>query len=213
MQFVLALQEVKSQRRQLTALHLVVAFVLCGIGGCSFVLYWFTHTSSKFSAAYMPFAACGFICSVAGIAVFLLTIFARRKMAQPRFHLALRILELLLLAGSAALFAMQHWRVPAALFGILAAIVLLALFLEQLPNESPSVSISDKGIELPGKKLEWQDIDSVLLRFGTLTIEQAGNRILQRSITEPAGFEPEWLETFARQQIEKHREKRLADSW
>jgi hypothetical protein len=60
------------------------------------------------------------------------------------------------------------------------------IFLEQLASRPLLVSITDKLIEYPSltaKKLNWNEVNNIILKDGLLTIDCKNNRVFQQEVT------------------------------
>lgn len=188
MQFILPLHEDARTQRHATTLHVMLAFLLFGIGVATEGLYWFTSVSPNFKAfgAYKPFLFFGIACLAASIVLILLTVFQKTWLREGKNNLLFRIIEMVLLATSSVLFFMNGWNMPALLFGLMGAVVVFAILRERRTAESGRVSIDDAGIIVSTaartRKLAWNEVESVLLRFSILTIECKDNRLIQQNI-------------------------------
>jgi hypothetical protein len=217
MQYVLPLTPAEtSSTRRMTTLHLMLALVLCGIGAGSFVLYWFTFMSPKFSSAYQPFAVLGGASMVAGLAIATVAMFYKNWLMQGKRSFWLRALEVIILGGASATFALAGQKRPAMLFaGVAVAIILAAIW--ELRKPAPQKAIIDEhGISLPKSGfthlIRWNEIENVLVRHGILSIELSGNRLVQRCINEGASFDPGTIEDFSQTFIHQYEKQRLANA-
>jgi len=215
MTFIIPLAEPRVKPQQSTALHLMAAIVLCAVGFASGVLFWFTGVSPTITEAYIPFAVFGSICFVAGLAIGALAIAVRRRQQARGGGRGLRVAELVLLVAGSVVFLLQGWNFPSLLFAILAAAVVLALFAEGGSNSS-SVRFDEGGLYRPfslrRRHIQWHDVQRVLLRHGTLTIDLKSNALLQYSVAEndlDAGI----FEAWASAQAEKGRAAQPKNEW
>lgn len=217
MQYVLPLTPADTgSTRRMTTLHLMLSLVLCGIGAGSFVLYWFTAISPKFSNAFQPFAVLG-ACSIAiGLGVATITIFYKNWLMQGKRSLGLRIIEVLVIASTSLTFAIAGEKRPAALFGIVAATITAAALWELRKPALPRATIDEHGITLPkggfAQTIRWSEIENVLLRHSILSIELIGNRLVQRSIHDEADFDASTIEGYSQMLIQKHEKQRAANA-
>lgn len=213
MEFVLPVSDRGVQQRHTTTLHVMLAFLLFGIGVTCEALYWFTSISPKFATtgAYQPFLFFGLACIAGSVAILLLTIFQKSWLRKERNNLLFRLIELALLVLSSALFFLHGWKSPAILFGLMSAVVIFALVRERMAGIGSNITIDEKGIFLPlasrNKFLPWREIASVILRFGILSIEYTGNHLMQQNIGDPMP-DAAALEAFCREQVELHKSER-----
>ncbi len=212
MNFKLALMEAKVKPHQVTTLHLLVAFTLMGGGAIAIV----AHTYTGFLNQIFPNAAqwLGSVLIVTGLILLLCVIFMNKKILQPGVNNMLRVVELLVIAALALLLLFVKWKVAAAVFGVLAACLLFAIFWERSGQQKLSVELSPDGIKLPvtsrRRSLEWKDVELVLLRFGVLTIDCADNYLFQWDVSS-VGFNKEEFEHWCSEQVELNKNKRVKD--
>ncbi len=204
--------------RRMTTLHLMLAFVLCGLGAGCLVLYWFTTVSPKFTTAFRPFLLLGISSLLVGLVITAIAIFNKGWLMQGKRSTALRVAEVLILVSAGATFAIAgQWR-PAAMFGIIAIAVVVATLWESRKPAAQEAMISELGIILPKgglpKTYRWTEIEAVLLRHGILSIELSGNRLLQKSLNPEAGLDGAAIEAFCQQYIKQYEKARAsANSW
>lgn len=217
MQYVLPLTPANTNStRRMTTLHLMLAFVLCGIGAGCLVLYWFTAVSEKFAHAYRPFAIMGACSMLVGFGVAAIAVFNKQWLMQGRRSFWLRLFEVLMLAGIAATFAVfGQWR-PAALFGFIGLAITVAAFWEWRKPVAEEAVIAEAGISLPkgtyNRLIRWSEIESVLLRHSILSIELIGNRLIQRSMRQDATPDTGAVEAFAKKYIQQYEKERAANA-
>jgi hypothetical protein len=215
MTFTIPLADPRVKLQQSTALHLMVAIVLCAVGLVSGVLFWFTEVSPTVRSAYVPLAIFGSVCFAAGLIIGGLAIAARRRLRDGRKGRKLRFVELGLLVVGAILFLLQGWNFPALLFAILATMVLLALLGEGKGN-STTVGFDEQGIHRPfalrSRNIPWHDVRRALLRHGTLTIDLVDNRLFQYSVPAQA-VDAEIFEAWAAAQVENGKVNRPKNDW
>jgi hypothetical protein len=200
MTFELLLADGKIKPQQITALHLMAAFAILGTGS---VFYFF----------YSPMKTWGTVLLAAGFLLMAVSIFRNKWIMRPEVNRMLRVFELMASLCLAAYMALNQIWVPVGMFGILSAVILLAFIWERGSGEQ-SIYISEEGIKLPFSSrkrfIEWRDVDNVLYKFGTLTIECDGNRLYQWSIKK-SRFDNYEFEKFCGKQIEAHKTKRVAE--
>lgn len=216
MQFELSLAGVEAvSTRRMTTLHLMLAFVLCGLGGGCLVLYWFTATSPKFTTAYQPFAVFGICSFAAGMIIVAVSVFYRNWLMKGKRSIMLRVIEILFLCGACIIFALAGQMKPATIFGIVAVMIAIAAFLEARKPATQVVTINENGISLPKqgitKKIRWNEIERVLLRHSILTIELSGNHLIQRAVTVNTEDTPD-IEAFSADLIQQFAKERAANA-
>lgn len=216
MQFELTLAGTEAlSTRRMTTLHLMLAFVLCGLGAGCLVLYWYTAVSPKFKEAYAPFAVFGICSLLAGILITAVSVFYKNWLMKGKRNMLLRFVEIGILGGAAILFLLADQQIPASIFGIVAAMISVAAIWESRGPGPLTVTISEKGIELPKggtlRLISWSEIEGVLLRHSILSIELTRNRLIQRSVSDTAA-NAEALEAFSANLIRQYEKERAANA-
>jgi len=200
MTFELLLAEGKVKPQQITALHLLSAFAIIGSGS---IFYFFSDQLKWWGAGLL----------VLGLLLAFTAMFRNKWLLNPERNRTFRILELMAALCLASFMAINRMWVPVAMFGILAVVILLAFYWEKGSGEQ-HVYISEEGIKLPFSSrkrfIDWREVDSVLYRYGTLTVECEGNKLYQWSIKKTR-FERDEFERFCAKQAEANRSKRVKD--
>ncbi len=193
----------------------MLAFVLCGIGANSLVMYWFRGQLQAFPENFRPFAVFGAVSFLAGLMIFGVFLFNRRWLMKGRRSLVVRIAEVALLGVSCVLFLSSGQKVPGVVFGIIAALIGAAAVWEFMLPKNALVRIDASGIAIPkgglSKRIAWDRIERVILRHGYLSIELEGNKLLQQRVS-PKGADIAALEAFCEQQTTLHASKRAANA-
>lgn len=204
MTFTFYLTSATRQRNPANALHLMVAVMLFGIAIASEVLFWFTSVSPNFQSPYLPFAIFGLVCFVVSIALVALTVRQRKAQRLSNKISSWIYLELLLLLIGAGLFLWQGAQLPALLFVVMAIAVAAATFSAARKSNRSEIILNDKSITVPGRvrPYPWREVERLLYRRGTLTIELTGNRIWQQFVTTDA--DPELFEAWVQAQLKKY---------
>lgn len=201
--------------RRLTSLHLMLAFVLCGIGVNGLVLYWFRAQLQHFPLDYQPFALFGAVSFLAGLMIFGMFLFNRRWLMKGRRSLILRIAEIVLLLTSCVLFLKIGQQIPGIVFGIITALIAAAAAWEFALPKQQAIRIDATGVSFPKgglkKQLAWDRIERVILRHGILSVELEGNKLIQKPVV-PAGVDTAALERFCEEQAALHAAKRAANA-
>jgi hypothetical protein len=200
MTFELLLADGKVKPQQITALHLMVAFALLGTGA---VFYYFFSPMKWWGAGLL----------LSGLLLAGLTIARNKWLMKPEVNRIIRILELIACLCLASYMALNSQWMPVAMYGILSAVILLAFVWEKGSGEQ-YILVSEEGIKLPFSSrkrfIEWRDVDSVMYRYGTLSVECDGNKLYQWGIKKTR-FERDAFENFCAKQAEAHKANRVAD--
>lgn len=215
-ELLLSEQDLK-QRRRVISLHLMLAFLLCGIGAGFRILPYFTSMTEEFTTAFSPYKSFGVLSLFVGIAIAIITVFFRGIIMKAKGSLVLRVLEFLFISGSAFWFFKVGQSTPGIIFSIIAVLIALIIAWEGFGNAGNKAIISEQGIAIPRgnflKNIPWYDIESVLLRHGILTVEMPGNRLLQREFRNANGDLLE-IENYCASEIAKNEQRRIAmNSW
>lgn len=215
-ELILSDQDLK-QRRRVISMHLMLAFLLCGIGAGFKVLPYFTSMTAEFTTAFSPYKSFGVLALFVGIAIAIITIFFKGIMMNSKGSLVLRILEFCFIAGSAFWFFKVGQSTPGIIFSIIAFLIALIIVWEGFGNAGNKAIISEQGVAVPKgnylKNIPWYDIENVLLRHGTLTVEMPGNRLLQREFRKANGPLDE-IEKYCASEIANNEQRRTAmNSW
>ncbi len=169
MQYDLPLVEEKVKPHQVTTLHLVsaLAFLVAGL-----IIAVYNYTIPAWGGALL----------VAGVLLTGFTIF-KNKWVTGNGNVPLRIAELLVAATVAIYSYLLHWKFPMGIFSVLSAAIIFALYWERKGSSALYIHISDKGVNLPvtsrKRFIQWQEIDQVVLRYDTLTIDCYNNQLFQ----------------------------------
>jgi hypothetical protein len=200
--FELPLTEEKVKPHQVTALHLLVALTLTGAGA---LMYLF----------YPPSKIWSIVLVIAGLCLLYAGLFRNKWLVKTANSKPLRIAEVVVMLALTVFAAWQKWTPPAIMFGILAAAVLFAIFWEG-GRGSLIVLIDDSGIRLPvnarRRSISWPEVEQVLLKFGTLTINCHDNRLYQWTIGS-INFDKAAFESYCSKQVDEHRSKRDKNDW
>ena len=198
----LPLVEEKVKPHQVTTLHLVSALAFIGTGAIIFV---YNYVITYWGLALL----------IAGVLLLGLTIFKNKWITSSAVNQKTRIVELTVAAWIAAYSALQHWKFPMGMFSVLTLAILFALYWERKKGSTLYVHVDDKGLRLPVVRrrfIPWVEVEQVLLRFGTLTINLADNHLFQWNI-EANDLDRELFEAFCNTKVEEYRGKRRNDEW
>lgn len=186
MQFEIPIEDARGKRSYILLLHIVACFLLIITGIMEVILYvmFSKAAADKFSYFYLLKSG-GIVTSCLGIILLCLLIFKNKWFSRQNFNRAIRIIEFLIFGT----FSLLAWRLdvhyPAAMFGIIAFILLLALFWESA-SSGRVVRFNEQSILVPtsygSQSLHWYEVQQVILRYGILTIDCVDNRLLQWNI-------------------------------
>ncbi|HXS37063.1 MAG TPA: hypothetical protein VN721_10210 [Flavipsychrobacter sp.] len=203
MTFELPLTEEKVKSHQITALHLVSALAFLGTGA---IFYWLYTPVKKWGAALL----------IIGVLLLLVTIIKNKWLIKPYTNRIFRILELMIFLCLVSFLYLHHIWVATIMFGILSAAILFAIYWEGISGNSLKISVSADGIKLPitsrKRFIEWHEVEKILLKYGTFTVDCHNKRLFQWNI-QGVNFDEEIFESFCNNQIEGNKSKRRNDDW
>lgn len=221
MRFELPLVEERVKPHQLTALHLFVAFILLITASLLLVSYSaVTHMPEDKLAEYKMLIYFGPAVSFAlyAIAAILLVVtIAKNKWLQiPLNNMLFRVFELMIIATLFIYCAMTGLVIPAIIYAILCTTIILAISWERRKHIPLLINIDKEGIKPPissrTRIINWADIEHVILRFGTLTVNCVDNRLYQWNVGS-FNFETDVFEVFCIRQVDKAKERRNNNNW
>lgn len=203
MTFELPVTEQRVKPHQVTALHLLCAMAFLGTGA---LFYWM----------YLPYKFASVALVVAAVVLMVTAIVKSRWIQRKNVNMTFRIAELLILIPLGIFTAVHRWNVPTTMFALLALAVAFALYWENLAVNAMVIRISDAGIQLPvtsrKRSISWTEVEKVIFRHGTLTIDCHNQRLFQWMIG-PVDIDAQQLEDYSSRQVEAHRSKRPANDW
>ncbi|MBS1690136.1 MAG: hypothetical protein JSS96_15505, partial [Bacteroidetes bacterium] len=172
MSFELPLTEEKVKPHQSTAMHLMSGFIFSGTGAI-------------FLAISQPLKYWGIALLIAGLLLLVTTVIKHRWLVLTGANRIIRIAELLVFLCLTSFCATNKWWVPTTMFGVLSASILMALLWENGENNL-RITVDEQGIKLPvtsrKRFIDWSEVEKVLLRYGTLTVDCADNRLFQWNV-------------------------------
>ncbi|MBC7553694.1 MAG: hypothetical protein H7257_06915 [Taibaiella sp.] len=203
MTYSIQLSDEKVKKHQVTALHLTCALAFTGCGAIMFV---YNQDIKWWGASLLA----------AGIGLLSLTIAKNKLVITTPNSSVFRIAELVISLAIAGYCAINQWKLPVWIFGVLGAAVCFAFFWERASNTMQYVHLGHDGIKLPVESrrrfIQWVDVETVLFKFGTLSIDCTDNKLYQWNV-RPAEFDNMEFEDFCSKKIDEYRDKRRKDDW
>lgn len=192
MAFQVPLTEQKVKPHQVTALHLVAGFALLALAAIGLLVNNTVMTlpgagtieEQKVTIEKFDTLDIGLSITMAlSIIILFAALFRNKWLRKPSVNKVFRIGELLILAAAAIYLLTLNLTVPAVVFGILAATMIFSLTWETGKDTRLYVQVRDQGISLPvtsrRRSVAWLEVEKVLLRHGTITINCVDNRMYQ----------------------------------
>ncbi|MFI5196310.1 MAG: hypothetical protein ACHQD8_04410 [Chitinophagales bacterium] len=203
MVYDLSLEEVKVKPHQVTTLHLLSALAFIGTGAIIFI---YNYVITMWGATLLA----------VGVVLLALTILKNSWVTSKHTNTPIRIIELAIALAIGIYSATQHWKFPVTIFGILSASLLFGIYWERASGNALSVHIDETGLKIPvisrQRFLKWTEVEEVVLRFGTLTVNCVDNRFYQWNIAD-TGIDNAAFEAYCNTQVEANRSKRRNDDW
>lgn len=120
------------------------------------------------------------------LAVLYFVIFKGQGLKQSQINQVLRIFEVGFLGIAANSFYNLQEYIPMALFGLIALFVLILLLMENKIFSDRFIELNQEGIIFPQlfytKKISWENLKNIILRFNVLTFEQKDNSYIQQGV-------------------------------
>lgn len=177
--FELTIAQKRIKQHQVTALHLMIGFllVLMGLVTWSVPLDLKTDRFSFLGVVGLAYTVIGFILIV--IAVF----FNKRMLQKPRINKALRFLESLILLTIVVYTLIQSWYLPFAYAVSACLLIVFAFYWEFQAQKELILKMKEDSIQIPGifikKTIPWQDISHAVFKHQLITIDCQNNHLYQ----------------------------------
>lgn len=105
---------------------------------------------------------------------------------------------------------------PAAMYALFGGALLFALLWEGNKVKKQAIQITVDKIKLPvtarRKSIEWYEIEKVILKYGTLTVNCVDGRMFQWTI-DAYDFEDSFFQEFCEQQVNEAIKDRAKNNW
>lgn len=217
MEYILYLKDNKVKQQHIITAHLIAVFVLLVVGVffelASFVVKKINLSVAINNSSLMQIGTSTIIISLVILAA---TIFKTKWMMKPKIGLFFRVFEISIIGILSMYFFQLNLPTPAILLLLEIGMIVFALFWENQSDQMLKVLLSETGILLPmtsrKKKLQWSEVDQVLVRFNTVTINCADNRLFQWVLYNQ-DIDIEGLHQFSKQQIVANMHLRKQDNW
>lgn len=178
--FSLFVLQNKLKRNQVTALHLMVGFLLILMG----FVTWLIPGSLK-SMRYAFLDTISLIYIVFGFFLLFVSVFFNKKIIQGKSNLLIRFMEVTALFPILIYSLIQKWYLPATYSAAAFTGIVFAYFWEKNAGKKAQVHIDKEGVRLPhftGKTLKWPEIERLIIKHGVLTIDCRNNHLYQYEI-------------------------------
>ncbi len=202
MEYQLQLADEKVKPHQITTLHLVCSFAFLGAGA---IITIYNYTIPVWGLALL----------LVGIALLALTIFRNSWVNDKKVNPALRIIELVIAITFTVYSLLMQWKFPIVIYGGLSAALLFALFWERKAGSKLYIYVDDDGLRLPVVRrrfIPWSEVEVIVLKYGTLTINCLDNHLFQWSVSVPE-INVDAFDAFCSTKVEESIEKRRNNEW
>jgi hypothetical protein len=216
MVFKIELADNRYKPHQITSLHLITGFAILGIGAFTLLLGNADWVKTVFHKPIVSSYFLGIFCLIYGLAVLVVCFFKNKWLKVLSNNKNVRKIHITISFIALSVFAISQWWLATGICTVVAIANLFALYYEQKITEALFVTIDEETILLPAtarrKQLDWWEVERILLRHGTITIDCSNNFLYQWNIknntTDVATFE-----RFCTEQIEKNRTKKEQNNW
>lgn len=220
--YEIKLQQHTVKRNQVTAIHLIAAFLLIVIGFITLVTPFSMniYNAGKDNVTEMPYTwvnYIGILFMIIGISIIVISIFFNKKIIQQRRNLAIRIIEIICFGGILVYTIIQQWTLPAVYAGVTLIGIIAAYYLENAHMKQSYVHIATDQVSLhTGVKQtnwKWSEIERLMLKHNVLTIDLLNQKRYQ-FITADGSTQPaQLIMDFANEAITKAIPDRIKDNW
>ncbi len=153
---------------------------------------------------------------ISGIALTVVVMAKNKWVISKEVNPVFRTAELMVSIAIAIYSYIQHWKFPTGIFAALSAAILFALYYERSTGGALSVNFDGEGVRLPftarRRFRPWTEVERVLFRYGTLTINFTDNSFVQWDIPD-SNLDGKAFELFCHARVEENRGKRRNDDW
>lgn len=216
MEYKIEIQGQRYKPHQAVSLHLITAFTLLGLGAFTLLLGQADWVRTLFSRAVVSPVWIGSSLMLYAFLVLYFLFFWRSLVLSSAGSRLLRLFHLVFALAAALLFLWSKWWLAASVGGILVPANILAIVVERKARQALFVVFRADKILLPPtarrNELAWHEVQRVLLRHGTLTIDCVNNVLYQWTIRYKASDADEF-EAFCAAQIHGAEHRRINDDW
>lgn len=202
MSFLLPLTENRVKPHQITALHLILALAFAGTGA---VFFWIYQLSIW-----------GIGLMVLGGLLLIVSLFTNRWLLRPSINRTLRLGELMVALSVLSYAAINQMYFPLVMYALFGGALLYALLSEGNKSNKQAIQVTIDKIKLPissrRKSIEWYEVETVILRYGTLTVNCVDGRMFQWTIGL-YDFDDSDFKDFCDVQVKEAMKDRTKNNW
>lgn len=193
------------KRNQITGMHLMVGFLLIGIG----MVTWLVPDSVKQTALqFLNYVGLAYV--LFGFFIVITCIFFNKKVIQTKANIILRIAEMIALIIILIFSLYKKWYLPSAYSGSALIAIILAYYLETNHKKDKVASFNENGIHIPGlgknASAPWHDIKNIILKHNILTVDFMNNKLYQANLSRNNTFSDyEAFHLYTREKIDTNK--------
>lgn len=216
------LQKNTVKRNQVTAIHLIAAFLLIVMGFISLVTPFSLniYNAGKENTAEIPYTwanYAGILLMITGIAIIIISIFFNKKMIQHQKNLIIRSIEILCFGAILAYCLYHRWTLPAIYAGGALVAILLAYFIEKANMKSSKILIDEQHISLitgiKASHWKWSEINRIIIKHNVVTIDTLEDKRYQFIVSTEHSIPSQEIMKYADAAILKAVPDRIKDNW
>ena len=189
---------------QITAMHMMVAIIFIILGAIT------SSVPKDIVASYDIYINIyGYIILLLGILIIILSIFFNKKIIQSKYNSILRYIEVIVLISILIYTFINSWYLPFTYATTTLLGVIFAIIWEHHGKKQHAIKLDKDGLYIPKflrqQKLNWHEIERLMIKHGLVTIDCRNNKLYQFQLTN--NDIKEEVSTYAQQKIEENESK------
>jgi len=211
MSYTVFLEGKQLKRNQITGMHLMVSFILIGMG----MVTWLVPDSVKqTSLQFLNYVGLSYV--FLGLAILVVSIFFNKKIIQTKANTVLRIVEIFAVAVILLYSFTKKWYLPLGYSGAALLGIILAYYFEQNHKKDKKAFFDENGVHIPGlgrhSHTAWQDIKNIIIKHNILTVDFMDNKLYQGTLsTANNSIDKAAFADYCQNHIATNKEKFTAD--
>lgn len=181
--YQILLESKQLKRNQITGMHLMVGFLLIGIG----MVTWMVPDDVKQPALHF-LNYFGLMYALLGFAIILICILFNKKIIQTKANAVIRIIEIIALLLMLAFSVYKKWYLPIGYSSVALTGIIITYLLEKNHKKDKKAIFNEKGIKIPGLRRHsnapWSEINNIILKNNILTIDFRNNKLYQAHLSK-----------------------------
>lgn len=199
------------KRNQITGMHLMVGFLLIGIG----MVTWLVPDSVKQTELqFLNYV--GLAYALLGFLILFLCIFLNKRIIQSKGNTVLRITEIIALSLILIFSVYKHWLLPAGYSTAALLGIIIAYYFEKNTKKDKRAEFNEKAIKIPGlgrhANASWSEVKNIILKNNILTVDFKNNKLYQANLSKNnKSLNQQNFVSFAKEQILKNKDSYKED--